>query len=159
MSDGCYSDRHVINVIIQSLAHVVCFCSPRWINFHILYLTFWQILRLFFFRFYMQVKHLNWMKILTENVFKSADKMCDQISDAVLDAHLKQDPNAKVACGKMCFPTSHSFWTWLSLLFLSNFTLFRWVSLKACHFKNKMIAYRQTLASIMPKVSVGWLIT
>lgn len=28
------------------------------------------------------------------------DKMCDQISDAILDAHLKQDPNAKVACGK-----------------------------------------------------------
>lgn len=27
------------------------------------------------------------------------DKMCDQISDAVLDAHLSQDPNAKVACG------------------------------------------------------------
>lgn len=26
--------------------------------------------------------------------------MCDQISDAVLDAHLKQDPEAKVACGK-----------------------------------------------------------
>jgi len=26
------------------------------------------------------------------------DKMCDQISDAVLDAHLKQDPNCKVAC-------------------------------------------------------------
>lgn len=30
-----------------------------------------------------------------------ADKICDQISDAVLDAHLKQDPNAKVACGKL----------------------------------------------------------
>lgn len=29
------------------------------------------------------------------------DKICDQISDAVLDAHLKQDPDAKVACGKM----------------------------------------------------------
>lgn len=29
------------------------------------------------------------------------DKMCDQISDAVLDAHLEQDPNAKVACGKL----------------------------------------------------------
>lgn len=29
--------------------------------------------------------------------------MCDQISDAVLDAHLKQDPNAKVACGKYHF--------------------------------------------------------
>lgn len=29
-----------------------------------------------------------------------SDKMCDQISDAILDAHLKQDPNAKVACGK-----------------------------------------------------------
>jgi S-adenosylmethionine synthetase len=28
------------------------------------------------------------------------DKMCDQISDAILDAHLKQDPDAKVACGK-----------------------------------------------------------
>jgi len=28
------------------------------------------------------------------------DKLCDQVSDAVLDAHLKQDPNAKVACGK-----------------------------------------------------------
>ncbi|KAI1719890.1 s-adenosylmethionine synthetase, central domain-containing protein [Ditylenchus destructor] len=26
------------------------------------------------------------------------DKMCDMISDAVLDAHLAQDPNAKVAC-------------------------------------------------------------
>lgn len=26
------------------------------------------------------------------------DKMCDQISDAILDAHMKQDPNAKVAC-------------------------------------------------------------
>ncbi|MFK7930832.1 MAG: S-adenosylmethionine synthetase N-terminal domain-containing protein, partial [Myxococcota bacterium] len=26
------------------------------------------------------------------------DKMCDNISDAVLDAHLAQDPNARVAC-------------------------------------------------------------
>ena len=26
------------------------------------------------------------------------DKMCDQISDAVLDAHLKSDPDSKVAC-------------------------------------------------------------
>jgi S-adenosylmethionine synthetase len=26
------------------------------------------------------------------------DKMCDQVSDAVLDAHLKQDPDCKVAC-------------------------------------------------------------
>jgi len=30
------------------------------------------------------------------------DKICDQISDAVLDAHLQQDPNAKVACGNNC---------------------------------------------------------
>lgn len=29
-----------------------------------------------------------------------SDKMCDQISDAVLDAHLQQDPDARVACGK-----------------------------------------------------------
>jgi S-adenosylmethionine synthetase len=27
------------------------------------------------------------------------DKMCDQVSDAVLDAHLAIDPHAKVACG------------------------------------------------------------
>lgn len=26
------------------------------------------------------------------------DKLCDQVSDAILDAHLKGDPNAKVAC-------------------------------------------------------------
>lgn len=26
------------------------------------------------------------------------DKICDQVSDAVLDAHLEQDPNARVAC-------------------------------------------------------------
>uniref|UniRef100_A0A8C7UHG5 S-adenosylmethionine synthase n=1 Tax=Oncorhynchus mykiss TaxID=8022 RepID=A0A8C7UHG5_ONCMY len=32
----------------------------------------------------------------------SPDKICDQISDAVLDAHLKQDPNAKVACETVC---------------------------------------------------------
>lgn len=25
--------------------------------------------------------------------------MCDQISDAILDAHLREDPDAKVACG------------------------------------------------------------
>ncbi|KAK0147576.1 S-adenosylmethionine synthase isoform type-2 [Merluccius polli] len=30
--------------------------------------------------------------------FVFTDKICDQISDAVLDAHLQQDPNAKVAC-------------------------------------------------------------
>lgn len=28
---------------------------------------------------------------------KHPDKICDQISDAILDAHLKQDPNARVA--------------------------------------------------------------
>ena len=26
------------------------------------------------------------------------DKMCDQISDAILDAHLRDDPDSKVAC-------------------------------------------------------------
>ncbi|TKS85634.1 S-adenosylmethionine synthase isoform type-1 [Collichthys lucidus] len=30
------------------------------------------------------------------------DKICDQISDAVLDAHLKEDPDAKVACETVC---------------------------------------------------------
>ena len=28
------------------------------------------------------------------------DKICDQVSDAVLDACLAGDPNSKVACGK-----------------------------------------------------------
>jgi S-adenosylmethionine synthetase len=28
------------------------------------------------------------------------DKMCDQVSDAILDAHLKLDPRSKVACGE-----------------------------------------------------------
>lgn len=32
--------------------------------------------------------------------FFPPDKICDQISDAILDAHLKQDPDAKIACGK-----------------------------------------------------------
>jgi S-adenosylmethionine synthetase len=30
------------------------------------------------------------------------DKVCDQISDAVLDAHLAQDPNSRVACETLC---------------------------------------------------------
>ena len=29
------------------------------------------------------------------------DKVCDQISDAILDAHLAQDPKARVACETM----------------------------------------------------------
>lgn len=29
------------------------------------------------------------------------DKICDQVSDAVLDACLKEDPDSKVACGKL----------------------------------------------------------
>ena len=33
--------------------------------------------------------------------FVSVDKICDQVSDAILDAHLRQDPDAKVACGKL----------------------------------------------------------
>lgn len=41
------------------------------------------------------------MEQIGKNVFFFlSDKMCDQISDAILDAHLKQDPNAKVACGE-----------------------------------------------------------
>lgn len=33
-------------------------------------------------------------------VYFFVDKICDQVSDAILDAHLRQDANAKVACGK-----------------------------------------------------------
>uniref|UniRef100_A0A8D3E7Y5 S-adenosylmethionine synthase n=1 Tax=Scophthalmus maximus TaxID=52904 RepID=A0A8D3E7Y5_SCOMX len=35
-------------------------------------------------------------------LYAHRDKICDQISDAVLDAHLKQDPDAKVACETVC---------------------------------------------------------
>ena len=42
------------------------------------------------------------MSVNFTHVHSCPDKICDQISDAVLDAHLKQDPNAKVACGKKC---------------------------------------------------------
>ena len=41
------------------------------------------------------------------SLFPSLDKICDQVSDAVLDAHLAQDPNAKVACGECCIYISH----------------------------------------------------
>jgi S-adenosylmethionine synthetase len=40
------------------------------------------------------------MKIKFKNKYFYLDKICDQVSDAVLDACLSQDPNAKVACGK-----------------------------------------------------------
>lgn len=52
--------------------------------------------------------------ILSSIVIVFSDKICDQISDAVLDAHLKQDPDAKVACGKeqilhVCIGPCHMF--------------------------------------------------
>ena len=31
------------------------------------------------------------------------DKMCDQISDAILDAILKEDKNARVACETLAY--------------------------------------------------------
>lgn len=31
------------------------------------------------------------------------DKLCDQVSDAILDACLEQDPTSKVACGTRCY--------------------------------------------------------
>ena len=43
----------------------------------------------------------------------SADKICDQVSDAILDACLAQDPHSKVACGELachgpCSLASHT---------------------------------------------------
>lgn len=34
--------------------------------------------------------------------------MCDQISDAVLDAYLSKDPDSKVACGMYSAPFYHT---------------------------------------------------
>lgn len=31
------------------------------------------------------------------------DKICDQVSDAVLDACIREDPLSRVACGKLNF--------------------------------------------------------
>ena len=36
------------------------------------------------------------------------DKMCDQISDAILDACLEKDPDSKVACGKCISHITHN---------------------------------------------------
>jgi S-adenosylmethionine synthetase len=43
---------------------------------------------------------MKWILLWSEQICRIifVDKICDQVSDAVLDAHLKQDPNAKVAC-------------------------------------------------------------
>ena len=46
------------------------------------------------------MRHVRCCAILY-NLHLFADKICDQISDAILDAHLRQDPDAKVACGKL----------------------------------------------------------
>ena len=33
--------------------------------------------------------------------------MCDQVSDAILDALLREDPRSKVACGECCHLLLH----------------------------------------------------
>jgi S-adenosylmethionine synthetase len=46
-----------------------------------------------------QQQDIEYFMFTSESVSEGhPDKMCDQISDAVLDAHLAQDPDAKVAC-------------------------------------------------------------
>ena len=54
------------------------------------------------------------------------DKICDQISDAVLDAILEQDPDGRVACETAalllrshCLITSHSLFFGVDLAFHS----------------------------------------
>ena len=46
-------------------------------------------------------KHLVTTESSSHDLIIFSDKLCDQISDAVVDAHLQQDPNAKVSCGKL----------------------------------------------------------
>lgn len=57
--------------------------------------------------------------------FSSTDKICDQISDAVLDAHLKQDPDAKVACGERNSLIWGSIWSCELFADDSTFLLYR----------------------------------
>ncbi len=44
---------------------------------------------------------------LRQNLYQEGhpDKVCDQISDAILDECFKQDPNSRVACE--CFATTN----------------------------------------------------
>ena len=63
--------------------------------------------RIFFFGqnetaiiFWITSSFLSYFQIIKCSIFVFLDKICDQISDAVLDAHLTQDPDAKVACGE-----------------------------------------------------------
>ena len=46
-----------------------------------------------------------WSHAICSFVAFCADKMCDQISDAILDECLKSDPESKVACGKSALIT------------------------------------------------------
>lgn len=47
------------------------------------------------------------MSLMQHCCYYVSDKLCDQISDAVLDAHLAQDPDAKVACGECSCVSLH----------------------------------------------------
>lgn len=72
--------------------------------------------------------------------------MCDQISDAVLDAHLKQDPNAKVACGKYFF----------RFVYVGNFMIFACLTHRNLHKFFKFFEKR-----VCDKISISqlqWLI-
>ena len=44
------------------------------------------------------------------------DKVCDQVSDAILDAYLKEDPNSRVACETM-IKKQHGFYSWRDNIF------------------------------------------
>uniref|UniRef100_A0A915MPP4 TIP41-like protein n=1 Tax=Meloidogyne javanica TaxID=6303 RepID=A0A915MPP4_MELJA len=83
-------------------------CAQMMIRIRIMPDTFFVLCR-----FYLRVDHVM-VRILDTRLYEAReqtflftsesvgeghpDKMCDMISDAVLDAHLEQDPNAKVAC-------------------------------------------------------------
>ncbi len=73
--------------------------------------------------------------------------MCDQISDAVLDAYLAQDPDSKVACGMMIHDISYihklPYDDLEMLIFYKHSMVFNWT---ACtfslrHFHEFMVMY------------------
>ena len=54
-------------------------------------------------KFYLEVIQLERRFFTSESVTEGhPDKICDQISDAILDELLKQDPNSRVACETSC---------------------------------------------------------
>ena len=77
------------------------------------------------------------------------DKMCDQISDAILDEMLKQDPMSRVACETCC--------TTGLVLVMGEVTTHAYVDIQKVFARSAMTA-RNTALTVIPAVwSYPWM--